>query len=304
MDRNIVGNSITVVIATYNGGKFLQEQIESILQQTVVPDEIIVCDDLSTDNTIEILEHYQSQKRLRYYINENRLGVIGNFKRSVSLAKKGNYIALCDQDDIWLPVKLEKQYQALLLLDDKKSPAIVYSDLTVIDQQKKILNPSFWNELGQDGYQHSLTTLLFGNFVTGCTIMMNDIARKYFLQMPTDISMHDAWLALIAFSFGKVEAVKEPLVLYRRHTSNTAFAAAYKKENKAARWWRNLKMLFSENDYLKDEIHIASKLFEKYEMNISNEKKYLIENFINLKGKYFFQKKWTFRKYFKGYWRN
>ena len=64
--------------------------------------------------------------------------MIGNFKRSVSLAKKGNYIALCDQDDIWLPVKLEKQYQALLLLDDKKSPAIVYSDLTVIDQQKKI----------------------------------------------------------------------------------------------------------------------------------------------------------------------
>ena len=108
---------ISVVMATYNGEKYLDQQIRSILNQTCKPDEFIVCDDNSSDGTITILEKYRQLSQLSYVVNTSRLGVINNFVKAVSLAAAGNYISLADQDDEWMPDKLEKC--AALLKNDR-----------------------------------------------------------------------------------------------------------------------------------------------------------------------------------------
>src|ERR1700741_8897 len=152
--------AISVVMTTYNGERFLVQQIESILSQTLPPKEIIVCDDGSSDGTVNILEKYRKSHSIIYHVNEKRLGVVNNFKKAVSFTSPGNYVALSDQDDIWLPEKLERSATALSTIDDGKTPAMIYSDLIVIDQDKNILNGSLNNELGFDKYRHCLSTLL------------------------------------------------------------------------------------------------------------------------------------------------
>lgn len=139
------GAGISVVMATFNGARFLDEQLGSVLFQTVQPLEVIVCDDRSDDETVSIVESWMDRLPLKYYVNESRLGVVRNFQRACSLATEGNYIALCDQDDIWKPDKLEKSRIALEKIDDHSSPAMVYTDMEVVDENKKLLNVSFWN---------------------------------------------------------------------------------------------------------------------------------------------------------------
>lgn len=294
---------ISVVMTTYNGGRFLQEQIESILVQTLPPAEIIVCDDCSTDNTVEILQQYQNKNALRYYVNESRLGVIDNFKKAVSLASRNHFIALSDQDDIWFPEKLEQQYNELIKVNDPEIPAIVYSDLMVIDDKKNMLSPSFWNELGHDSYHHTFTTLLFGNFVTGCTILMNDAMREHFLLMPSIVAMHDGWLALIAYSFGDAKIISKSLIQYRKHDANAAYASDYKKKKKITRWRDNLKMIFTKNNYLVEELATAKLFFEMYQSQIPENKKIILNAFLNLQDKTFVHKKIAFRNYFRNAWK-
>lgn len=293
---------ISVVMATYNGSRFLQEQIESILAQTLPPSEIIVCDDLSTDNTVEILKSYQNKNALTFYVNESKLGVINNFKKAVSLTSNNHFIALSDQDDIWFPEKLEQQYNELIKINNPKTPAIVYSDLMVIDDKKNILNPSFWNELGHDSYNHTFKTLLFGNFVTGCTILMNNSMKKYFHEMPHNVMMHDVWLALIAYSLGNVKAISKPLVYYRKHDLNVAFAANYRKKKKLERWWANIKFIFIKNNYLVNEIKLITQFSEQFESHLSTDKKNILKKFIQLQNKTFIQKEIAFRNFFRNEW--
>src|SRR5574344_2136916 len=98
---------ISLALPTYNGEKYLREQLDSIFNQTMVPEEIVVVDDRSTDSTIQILEEYKQKYGLKYYINEQNLGYNKNFEKAITLCQ-GDYIALCDQDDVWLPEKIEK----------------------------------------------------------------------------------------------------------------------------------------------------------------------------------------------------
>src|ERR1700761_6388216 len=111
-------------MATYNGQRYLEQQILSILNQTLKPDEFIVCDDGSTDGTIAILEKFAQQNKLRYIINDRQLGLVANFKKAVSLANNESYIALSDQDDVWLPEKLEKSVALLQQIDEPEVPCM------------------------------------------------------------------------------------------------------------------------------------------------------------------------------------
>ena len=133
MSKSIVYPSISVAMATYNGEKYLEEQLDSILSQSLLPSEIIVCDDQSTDGTRKILDKYQQKGLLTYFVNHKRLGFIGNFKRAVSLTSPDHYIALSDQDDIWLPGKIQAAAELLLKVEVGQRPAMVYSDLILVD---------------------------------------------------------------------------------------------------------------------------------------------------------------------------
>lgn len=293
MPRRVMkARKVSVAMATFNGGAFLAEQINSIVNQSLPPSEIVVCDDLSQDNSAEILKSYESSGYLRYIPNELRLGIIENFKKAVSLTEVQNYIAFSDQDDIWMPHKLEMLLHRMSEIDDGTTPALVYSDLAVIDKKGKVIRESFWNELGQDTYVHCFETLLHGNFVTGCSMLINPPMRKLFLEMPSSAPMHDHWMALIGYSFGTASKIDLPLVKYRKHGSNAAFSASHLKKTAFRRRLQNLKLLVTgDQNYLKSEIAIASLFLEKFKPLLSKKHHTLLLLLSQLRGRSFLKKK-------------
>ncbi len=295
---------ISVAMATYNGGKYLAEQLDSILSQTLIPVEIIVCDDQSTDDTSEILENYSSKGLLKFYINDQRLGFIRNFKKAVSLCNPGNYVALSDQDDIWLPSKLSLAAQYIKNIDDKDSPAMVYSDLILVDQNKNLINPSFRAELGQGGYIYCLETLFFGCFVNGCTMLMNPAMCSYFSTIPNQGTLnHDTWISMIAYTFGKADILPEPQVYYRSHANNATEVGDFKRKGRLNRLFAEIIHSFKKNDLFEDQISFASEFYNTFQDKLSAEQKALFVRFINLTGKSWLEKKIALRMFFRGKWK-
>jgi glycosyltransferase involved in cell wall biosynthesis len=302
--RNFDYPPISVAMATYNGGKYLVEQLDSILSQTHLPAEIIVCDDQSTDNTSAILENYQSKGLLKYFVNEKRLGFIGNFKKAVSLCNTENYIALSDQDDIWLPSKLSLTAQYIKNIDETDTPALVYSDLILVDQDKNLINPSFRNELGQGGYIYCLETLFFGCFVNGCTMLMNPTMRSYFSTIPDEGALnHDTWMSMIAYTFGRAAILPEPQVYYRSHANNATEVGDFNKKGRLKRLLSEIVHSFRKNDLFEDQIRFASEFYTVFEEKLSPEQKNLFIRFIGLRGKSWVQKKIALRMFFRGKWK-
>lgn len=295
---------ISVAMATYNGEKYLEEQLDSILSQTLKPSEIIVCDDQSTDGTRLILENYQQKGLLRYFVNDERLGFIGNFKRAVSLTAPHHYIALSDQDDVWLPGKLELSAQYLQKIDDAKRPVMVYSDLILVDQHKNIINRSFRDELGQGGYHYCLETLFFGCFVNGCTMLMNPAMRDYFSTIPENGPLnHDTWMSMIAYTFGKADILPEPQIYYRSHRNNATDVGQFKRQGRFMRLFSEIIHSLKKNDLFEDQISFASEFYQVFQDKLSAEQDDLFKRFLKLKGKSYLEKKIALRRFFRGKWK-
>lgn len=285
---------VSVVMATYNGARFLEEQLQSILSQTLKPAEIIVCDDQSTDGTRAILENYREKGLLKYFINPERLGVVDNFKRAVSLTAPGNYISLSDQDDIWLPQKLELSVKMLYEIEENNQPCLVYSDLTLVDTVGKIINSSFRNELGQDGYTHELKTLLFGNFVNGCTVVMNDVVKDYFECVPSNYRLnHDYWIALSAFTFGKAKCIKTPLLRYRKHSDNTTEVSTFTKQKRLIRLWQEINTALKEDRFLREELFCVQQFYQTFKLSMNRQQLQIFESFLQLQDKSYLRRKVT-----------
>jgi glycosyltransferase involved in cell wall biosynthesis len=196
---------------TYNGGKYLREQLDSIYGQTMVPDEIVVVDDCSTDNTIDILEEYKTSCGLKYYINEKNLGYNKNFEKAIMLCS-GDYILLCDQDDVWLPQKVEKCYNEIVKYPID-TPALVScfssTDPNILITKKgKKLRSGDWR-------------LNYTLYVSqGCTLMFNRFLKEEILPFP-DSMMYDAYLGLAASLIGNRWFIGEELMYYRIHQANS-----------------------------------------------------------------------------------
>lgn len=290
---------ISVVLTTYNGVAFVEQQLQSIFKQTVLPDEVIVCDDGSTDGTLSILQQWETAGKITLIKNKVRLGVMANFKMGVSCANPSHFIALCDQDDIWLPYKLEKNIQSL---PSATFPSLVYSDLIFMRQDQAIINPSFYNEMGLDKFKHDFGTALFGSLLLGCTIMMNPSMRSHFEKMPVNNHFyHDAWLGLLGFGIGNVHFIYEPLVQYRLHDKNASIAG-FKPRNKWINAMRHILLAPFKSSYLKNEL-ILAKIFKAiYFDQLSEQNQFLLTEFLSLENKFHFQKKWAFEKAFKDKW--
>lgn len=296
---------ITVVMATFNGASYVAAQIESILAQTLKPQEIIVCDDASTDATISILQQYEAKGLIQLHLNPMNLGVVANFKKAVSLAKEGHDLAFADQDDVWMPHKLEVLSEAMSNIAKNEQPSLVYSDLILVDRDLKQINPSFWNELNHGHHRHCFETLLYGNFVTGCSVLIDSNMRQYFLNMPNEAILHDVWMAFIGYGFGNVRALSKPLVLYRQHEKNENYREGSLKKSKWQERIRNLQLLLfnhPDNHFLEADVMIAAKFLEAYEAQLSAEKRKAIEELISLKNKSFFQKYVALKKDFQHQW--
>lgn len=215
---------LSVVLCTYNGGTFIRCQLESLLGQTRLPDELVVCDDGSSDETLRILMEFQRAApfQVKLHSNSPRLGAAQNFGRGVALAS-GELIALCDQDDEWLPTRLAEAERRFLV--DPKIEA-VFSDGFVVNSRLEPMGYTLWQHVGISEAErprimrgHSLEVLLKHVAVTGATLTIRTSLLRRALPIPEGW-MHDAWFALIAAAAGGLHAIPEPLIRYRQHDAN------------------------------------------------------------------------------------
>ena len=201
------GQLISIAVATYNGEKYLVEQLDSIYAQTHKNIEVIVTDDGSIDATIKILKEYKKSHGLQYYTNDANLGFVKNFERAISLCS-GDYIALADQDDIWEENKLE------VLLKEIGHNLLIHSDCKIIDEKNNIVQ-NRWKE--KIGFDISVEKLMFANSVTGCTVLFKKELTVAALPFPDGLAYHDWWLAMSAAMQNKIIYTEEPLTRYRQH---------------------------------------------------------------------------------------
>ena len=217
--------TISVCMATYNGEKFIYEQLCSILSQLYENDELIISDNGSSDSTVDIIKSF-NDKRIKL-INCEVKSIVYNFENSLNYAT-GDIIFLSDQDDIWLYGKLEEIKKEISDCD------LVVTDCKVVDENLNVLDESFF-KLNKSGY--GVIKNLYKNSFIGCCMAFDRKILNYALPFPSDIPMHDWWIGLIYSLFGKVKFVDKQLLLYRRHknnASNTAFKSKnpfYKKIN-------------------------------------------------------------------------
>lgn len=207
--------SIDILMATYNGEKYLSEQLDSILRQTYKNWKLIIHDDGSIDGTVQIINQYVFKYPDQIiFINDGiQTGGSKNNFAYLMLFSSSKYITFCDQDDVWFSHKLETM---ILLLEEYD---LVISDLIVVDETKKVLNDSFYKLNDSScGFFHNL----IHNSYIGCAMAFNRNIYEKSLPFPIKIPMHDWWIGLVAEIFGSVIFTDKKLMYYRRHSSNVS----------------------------------------------------------------------------------
>lgn len=199
-------------MATYNGQKYIREQIDSILLNIHSEDELIVSDDGSTDETIQIINSY-SDPRIKV-VEGPHMGIAKNFENAIRNCK-GQYIFLCDQDDIWMPNKVDKILQAF----ERDDVVLVIHDTAVVNFEKEIIEPSYFQYRG-GAYTGTLRNLIKSSYY-GCCMAFNATLVPYILPIP-DNCLHDWWIGLMASLKGKTILVDDILMMHRRHGTNSS----------------------------------------------------------------------------------
>lgn len=213
---------LDICLATYNGMPWIKEFLSSLDAQTYENWRLIVSDDDSCDGTVEqIRAHFVHSpgKLVVVQRDSTGLGVIRNFQDAID-ASNAEYVLLADQDDVWQPNKLERLYQTMRRIEaeQRSMPALVFSDLEVVDEQLQLLDASWWSfSSTSPAWANSFRGMLCQNVVPGCAMMLNRILIDLALPFPPKILMHDWWLLLVCTAFGKVGSCRDSLVRYRRH---------------------------------------------------------------------------------------
>ena len=236
-------NRISVALCTYNGAQFLDAQLESLLAQTRLPDELVVGDDLSSDETLRILEDFARHAKfpVQISVNEENLGSTENFEQTIARCT-GDLIFLADQDDVWLPEKIEK-----IEAEFAKNAGLgmVFSDAELVGENLQSLGIRLWDLSFPPDYQKlfktsgMFKTLVKKNVVTGATIAFRAGLRRTFIPIPTGIPniIHDAWIALVISAEAEVLPIEKPLIKYRQHARQQLGIGrdSRRKMNRAAR---------------------------------------------------------------------
>lgn len=263
---------VDILLASYNGGKYIEEQIKSVLKQTFKDWRLIIRDDGSNDNTTEIIEKYVKlyPKSIVYVKDEEkRLGCCKNFFRLLEYVS-ADYIMFCDQDDFWFDNKIEKTLKKMRETEKSYglSPILVHTDLKVADNRLKVICDSFFKYQGLDKNIFSINRLLCQNSVTGCTVMINKELLKLVMKGKNgDMLVHDWWIALIAAVFGHIVFLNETTIYYRQHNFNQI--GARKKRfsrifDAKDRMFKTYRQALSFYDCFKDFENENIKLVKKY----------------------------------------
>ncbi len=284
---------IAIIMATYNGEKYIAEQVESILNNNCQDFVIHICDDGSTDATLEICEKYALEYpgMIEIHRNEQNLRVIKNML-SWTATIDSKYYMFCDQDDYWNSDKIQKSYDFIKMIEQNypNKPVAIFTDAEVVNEKLETIHPSFQKHEMLSSYKLELGDLLMENKLLGCSVMFNKETQAILKRMdeiPCEIRMHDWWIGLIGAAFGKVAYLDEPLLKYRQHGDNEVGSLGA------------LGYIFSNLNKLTLQRELLYALFKQGECFLDMYRELLKDNQINYLKEFssFYKKSWIVRKY-------
>ena len=283
-------SKIIVLLATYNGEKYLKEQLESLFSQTHKNFSIIARDDGSKDKTMDILKSYN----IKIIHSRVNIGAKESFSALLEYAVShtdGEHFMFSDQDDIWHKNKIEK---TLIKMQEKEklttgTPILIHTNLKIVDENINKLSESFMSYQGIDAKFNKINNLLIQNTITGCTVMINRKLANLCLPIPTECIMHDWWIGLVASKFGKIGYLNHATIDYRQHTKNSVGA---KKFNLGY----ILKHMFKSNSLSKN-ISQAKAFLDTYRNKLDKDTIQMVEDFSTIEAKSFWQKRKILLKY-------
>ncbi len=308
---------ISVALCTYNGQHFLKQQVESILAQTVPVNEIIICDDCSTDGTQIIVNEFQMKNEglFKIYTNPKNLGVIKNFEKAISLSS-GDIIFLADQDDVWEINKVEK---CMHFFEHNPQACGVFTNANIIEESGQLTNKTLWSFLGLENVKAQMQSsdlfkfmLLYGNIIAGnCLAITREAIDLIFPFKHIEGIWHDEWIAMKLAEHNKIHLLDEPLTRYRMHNNQqTKWLWSDREEKNKKRnsfiqkqahlypldYYKHWKKRASAvQSFLKNGFEIDNRFIKE----ISAERKKGL--LIHLKSNSFFKKKWLlFKLWLKG----
>ncbi|MBA3957461.1 MAG: glycosyltransferase family 2 protein [Parachlamydiaceae bacterium] len=301
--------TVDILLATYQGRFFIEEQINSLMQQTYGSFRLVISDDGSSDGTWEwlndLLKNEQLQHKIILLPRGERRGVVANFSYLLQHAT-APYIMFADQDDVWYPEKIEKTLKKMQASETQygtHTPILVHTDLTVVDHNRKSIHSSFWQYTRLNGASRKqFHQILTQNVVTGCTVMINRALADLAQPIPKAACMHDWWLALVAAAFGKIEALNEATLDYRQHGQNQIGAQQYGLQQ-----LRHQKLWLTNVERKRAQAAQARCFEEKYTLNLSIEHKSILVGYQDYCGSSFWRKRKAiiqYKFYKKGLLRN
>ncbi|ROR27534.1 glycosyl transferase family 2 [Mobilisporobacter senegalensis] len=284
-------STVGIVMATYNGEKYVREQIDSILENTYTDWKLWLCDDGSKDGTISILKEYEEKypEKIIVYQNPKNLGVVLNFLEGAKRCDT-DYVMFCDQDDIWMKDKIQRTLEFLKKAEEKEGkgyPVTVFSDVIVVDANLREIYPSFYRVSRLDTKKLDLNHLLIENKLIGCTIMMNSAIKNLLTNLPKSARVHDWWIALVTSGFGKIEYLPKATLLYRQHGNNVIGNQSFLNYVQ-----NRIKNLQKQKQILLDTQRQAYEFFQIYKEQLSQENKKVIYDFATLYRKNWFQRRY------------
>ena len=276
---------VAVLLSTYNGEKYLKEQLDSLLFQTYQNFEIIVRDDGSADDTLVILSQYKNIKVLK---SNKNIGVKKSFSSLLEYAQKNTqnmYFMFCDQDDVWEKDKIANTLARMQALENDFGiiPLLVHTDLEVVDDNLHRINTSFMKYQNLDVEKNNFNDLLLQNTITGCTAMINRSLASLVLPISSKCIMHDWWIGLVASKFGMIVYIDVPTIKYRQHTNNSIGTKGF-----------TLNYLLDKSkdtSLIAKNISQAKSFLQRYKNDLDAKSVAMLEDFISIESQSFWKKR-------------
>lgn len=274
-------NTVAICLATYNGEKYLREQLDSIVTQTHEDWILFIRDDESKDNTLYIINEYEKKYSKKIFLIKDDFTAHSSFKNFLYILNNikkydFNYFMFCDQDDVWKKDKIQLSFESIKSKNDV--PILVHTDLEVVNSNLEILGDSFFKYRALNPHIKEINRLLIQNNVTGCTMMWNKKLNDLIDLNNINIVMHDWWITLVAAIFGEIIFINKPTIMYRQHGNNVVGAT---KVNSIKFIFNRLMKSNKIKKTMIDSVEQAKELLNSYNINDESIKN-LIENYSKL----------------------
>ena len=270
--------TVCILMSTYNGEKYLEEQLQSLLMQKNVNVRILIRDDGSSDKTVEIIRSYMQEYKNIMLVLGKRIGPAKSFMTLLKISPEADYYAFCDQDDFWEEHKLINAVQKIEEeeSDDNKTPVMYYSNLKVVDSSLNFIRLAHKKSMQKTSPYNAL----IDNDVTGCTVVLNNSLRNVLnAKEPGEITMHDAWCNIVCSFFGKEVYDDRAFILYRQHEDNAIGMG--KRQNILKSITSKFKRVFAKN--IQPRLSNAQQFYYCYGEKLIDERRRKVEKLINYK---------------------